>query len=113
MDRNAGRELTTDSVLRDHAKITSHLATWPPGAGTRACRVPTHRDGRRTCTEARAAEPGGGRRGGHSHIVFWGGGGPGRPSRGNSAVTGAWPALGSSFGRGLSAFGLTCQGRTR
>src|ERR1035437_6813323 len=61
MDRNAGRELTTDSVLRDHAEITSHLATWPRGAGTRACRATPHRDGRRTCTRARPDESGRGR----------------------------------------------------
>src|SRR5665811_1825049 len=47
--------------LRDHARITSHLATWPRGAGTRACRVPTHRDACRTCTKARPDESGRGR----------------------------------------------------
>src|ERR1035438_5591217 len=47
--------------LGDHAKLTSHLAAWPRGAGTRACRVPTHRDARRTCTQARPDESGRGR----------------------------------------------------
>src|SRR5665811_1680419 len=47
--------------LRDHAKITSHVATCLRGAGTRACRVPTHRDACRTCTKARPEESGCGR----------------------------------------------------
>src|ERR1035441_1988327 len=37
------------------------FAYWPRDAGTRACRVPTHRDARRTCTKARPDESGRGR----------------------------------------------------
>src|ERR1039458_3724812 len=59
--RRLAYEASDCGLLRDHAKITSHLAAWPRGAGTRACRVPTHQDARRTCTQARPEESGRGR----------------------------------------------------
>ena len=56
-------EIRPFEVLRlsSHARITSHWLRGPCGAGTRAGRVPTHRDACRACSKARPEESGRGR----------------------------------------------------
>src|ERR1039457_6940929 len=53
---SGGARLRTLACLRDHARITSHLAAGPCGARTLACRVDTHVDARGNGAKKRREE---------------------------------------------------------
>src|ERR1019366_2700484 len=57
----AGSSIGTEVHLSNHARITSHWLRGLCGAGTRAGRVPTHRDACRACSKTRPEESGRGR----------------------------------------------------